>query len=227
MNLILSLLAAAIIWAPGQQTALAFSRPSSSVAVKAAGHRHCGYDCAVLFATSSCNNHESITDTRIGVQDRLPTTSLFPKRTSERKFIQTIPTLLFVMLRKVIFGARPAFAATKFAHLPTPAMISLQKLLSNIFTALRHPTKETLKKIALGLATIYFAIQLLEGLAASKRQQSDPTSEWGRYADKPQARGMALSLLMIKLTPYAILPLLHFTLHNEMYLVELATMVPV
>ncbi|KAL7510204.1 hypothetical protein ACHAXN_007157 [Cyclotella atomus] len=209
MNLNLSLLAAAIIvWAPDQQTALAFSQPSS-LAVKAAGHRHCGYDNAVLFATrSSYNNHETTTDTRIGVRDRLPTTSLFPKRTSKRNLIQTIPALLFMMLRKVIFGARPAFAATKSAHLPTPAVISLQKFFSNIFTALRHPTKETFKKIALGLATIYFAIQLVEGFAASKRQQIDPTSEWGRYADKPQARGMALSLLMIKLAPYAILPLL-------------------
>ena len=48
----------------------------------------------------------------------------------------------------------------------------------------------------------------MEGIAASQRQKVDATSEWGRYADKPAARGMALSLLLMKLTPYAILPLL-------------------
>ena len=47
---------------------------------------------------------------------------------------------------------------------------------------------------------------LIEGIAAYKRQQIDPTSEWGRYADKPAARGMALTLLLLKLLPYAVLP---------------------
>lgn len=204
MNLSL-LVAAIILWAPEQQTALAFSQPLS-LTVKAAENRQCFCDGAALFATSSCNSQSR--DIRNGVLYRLPSTSLFPKETSKRQLFQTIPTLFFMMLRKIIFGAPAAFAATKSAHLPTPAMIGLQKLISNIFTALRHPTKETFKKFVMGMATIYFAIQLVEGLAASKRQQSDPTSEWGRYADKPQARGLALSLLMMKLTPYVVLPIL-------------------
>ena len=134
--------------------------------------------------------------------------SLFPQRTSKRQLFQTIPTLLFMMLRRIVFGSTPAFAAAKSSTLPTPAMVGLQKVASNVISALRHPTKETFKKVALGIATFYLAIQVIEGIAASKRQRVDPTSEWGRYADKPAARGMALSLLMMKLTPYAILPLL-------------------
>lgn len=39
-----------------------------------------------------------------------------------------------------------------------------------------------------------------------QRQKDDATSEWGRYADKPAARGMALSVVMTSLIPYTILP---------------------
>lgn len=83
-------------------------------------------------------------------------------------------------------------------------MTDLRKLTSTYLSTLRP--KLSFKNILLGITSIYFAIQLIEGIFASKRQSKDPTSEWGRYADKPSARGMALSLLLMQLIPYAILP---------------------
>jgi len=47
---------------------------------------------------------------------------------------------------------------------------------------------------------------VFESYAAHRRQRVDATSEWGRYADFPSARGMALMALMMKLIPYVILP---------------------
>lgn len=41
---------------------------------------------------------------------------------------------------------------------------------------------------------------------AVQRQKADATSEWGRYADKPSARGMALTVVMMRLVPYMVLP---------------------
>lgn len=215
MKLKLSLLAAALACTPEQHAALAFQSPSTYASTRTVHPQ----SAATLFA-APLNNHESNNVDRIGIRNRFsslrhrvaPNTihkssSLFAKPTSKRQMIQTIPTLLFMLLRKIM-SATPAYAATKSTHLPTPAMIGIQKLTTNLFTALRHPTKETFKKVALSISAIYLLIQLVEGIAASKRQKVDPTSEWGRYADKPAARGMALSLLMMKLTPYAILPLL-------------------
>jgi predicted unusual protein kinase regulating ubiquinone biosynthesis (AarF/ABC1/UbiB family) len=76
----------------------------------------------------------------------------------------------------------------------------------NILTSLLHPTKETVKATAYTVISIYLVTNIVEGMTASKRQKLDATSEWGRYADKPAARGQALSLLMMQLTPYVILP---------------------
>ncbi|KAL7519219.1 hypothetical protein ACHAWX_004006 [Stephanocyclus meneghinianus] len=111
------------------------------------------------------------------------------------------------MLRKIAFGSSPAWAATKSSALAsTSASFTLRKLASNVFQTIRHPTKETFRRLALSVVAVLFLINLVEGIAAYKRQQSDPTSEWGRYADKPAARGIALTLLLLKLLPYAALP---------------------
>lgn len=51
-------------------------------------------------------------------------------------------------------------------------------------------------------------MNVIENVMAYRRQKVDATSEWGRYADQPAARGMALSLLMMRLVPYALLPVI-------------------
>jgi len=56
-----------------------------------------------------------------------------------------------------------------------------------------------------GVAILAF-MNIIETIKAHRRQKIDPTSEWGRYADNPSARGMALTLLLMRLVPYAILP---------------------
>ncbi len=49
-------------------------------------------------------------------------------------------------------------------------------------------------------------MNIVDTIKAHHRQKIDPTSEWGRYADNPSARGMALTILLMRLLPYAVLP---------------------
>lgn len=71
--------------------------------------------------------------------------------------------------------------------------ISLKKFLS---------TKRIGKKIfCIFLAFLSIAL-IRDVLATRSRQQNDATSEWGRYADNPSLRGMALSLLIVRLATY-------------------------
>lgn len=51
-------------------------------------------------------------------------------------------------------------------------------------------------------------MNVIESVMAHKRQKIDATSEWGRYADAPAARGMALTVTMMKLAPYTALPVI-------------------
>ena len=214
-------------------TAAAFNQPPSQSSFKRAGlpgpccHQY--HSSRLLFAASSSlnnnhNQHETVPGNNIkGIASQLDTfksktvpngrfissASLFSKQPkSTLQLFQTIPTIFYMMLRKVLFRSSSAIAAsTKFKSstvLPTPFMSHLQKLTSTFLSTLRP--KLTFKNVLLGITSIYFAIQLIEGIFASKRQSKDPTSEWGRYADKPSARGMALSLLLMQLIPYVILP---------------------
>ena len=70
----------------------------------------------------------------------------------------------------------------------------------------RKLNRQKVKTILLvGLAILAFKT-LIEGIQATQRQKIDATSEWGRYADKPAARGVALTILMMRLMPYVIAP---------------------
>lgn len=71
---------------------------------------------------------------------------------------------------------------------------------------MRNLNKQRIKHIvyiALGFMSV---LNIVESYKAKQRQKLDATSEWGRYADKPAARGLALSILLMKLVPYVILP---------------------
>jgi hypothetical protein len=61
------------------------------------------------------------------------------------------------------------------------------------------------QRIGVVLAAVAAGIAV-EMIKARKRQELDATSEWGRYSDRPALRGLALSLLIIKLVPHVVLP---------------------
>ncbi|KAL7543055.1 hypothetical protein ACHAXR_012347 [Thalassiosira sp. AJA248-18] len=143
-------------------------------------------------------------------------TSLFAKRSASKiRTFQTIPAFMFLILRRITLTPSLAWAADSTSVLPqSPAMAIgrrrilsfLQSRLQSIGTSFRGLNKQKVKRIALiGLAIVSF-INVIESIMAHQRQKLDATSEWGRYADKPAARGMALSVLMMRLVPYAVLP---------------------
>lgn len=140
---------------------------------------------------------------------------LFGKRSAKAtsSFRTIYAALPFLLLKRLSLGSSVARAASTATSTTTynitPALAYrvwhfLKATAQKISNSLSNPTRAILYTAI----SIYLFINIAEGLAARKRQKIDPTSEWGRYADKPAARGQALSLLMMKLTPYAILPAL-------------------
>jgi predicted unusual protein kinase regulating ubiquinone biosynthesis (AarF/ABC1/UbiB family) len=198
----------------------AFTTPTSSI------QKSAGKTLAPVFATTrstssvlfssyqpkqdlATNNNNAISSRKIE--------RLFGKKSTKASSFRAISALPFLLLKRSSFGSSVAWAASKATSIPT---FNKEEILSyriwcllrvtaqNILTSVRHPTKDTFKAIAYTVISIYLLTNIVEGLAARKRQKLDATSEWGRYADKPAARGQALSLLLMRLTPYAILPLL-------------------
>lgn len=146
----------------------------------------------------------------------IESTSLFPKRTSSRRK-SPIAALMLLLLQRISLAPSPAYAsATSSAAIirASPAFdIGRKRILAyfgpkfhSAISTLRAQNRPNLKKIALiGLSIVTF-INILEFMRGRQRQKDDATSEWGRYADKPAARGMALSVVMTSLIPYTILP---------------------
>ena len=55
------------------------------------------------------------------------------------------------------------------------------------------------------LSTLLLGIQLyiaFDLILIHRRQRIDPTSEWGRYANHPSKRGLALMILIVRMIPY-------------------------
>ncbi|KAL7456351.1 hypothetical protein ACHAWC_007875, partial [Mediolabrus comicus] len=140
------------------------------------------------------------------------------KRSGTSSFRTSIVALPFLLLRRLSLGSSVAWAASKATSIPTSfnkeEILSykiwcfLKVTVQNIIRSLRNPTAETFKGIAYTVVSIYLLRSFVDGMAARNRQKLDATSEWGRYADNPAARGQALTLLMIQITPYAIIPAL-------------------
>lgn len=58
------------------------------------------------------------------------------------------------------------------------------------------------------VSTILWGFGIYTGLdlfCTGRRQRTDPTSEWGRYASHPSKRGLALMILMIRMAPFVLL----------------------
>ena len=146
--------------------------------------------------------------------------SLFPKRRHSQHLFQTIPTLLFLLLRRVALIPSIAWATSTSTTMTLsqqshPAAIGRQRILTFVqsilqgtITSLRNVSfnKHSIKRICTIGLLLYANMSLIKAIQAHKRQRVDATSEWGRYSDQPSARGMALTSLMLRLIPYAILP---------------------
>ncbi len=78
-----------------------------------------------------------------------------------------------------------------------------QSIFQSVASALRKLNNKQRIKLVLASVAVCVAVDMIK---AKKRQDIDATSEWGRYSDQPALRGLALSLLMIKLVPYLVLP---------------------
>ena len=140
-------------------------------------------------------------------QDRV-STSLFgtPSRTRTTSRSLSLAFLCLIMKLKpspahALLTAPPAFNIGK-----RRIMNFIQPLLRSGFSCVRKLNKQKIKIAVFSVVAFMTVLNLIEGYRARQRQKVDATSEWGRYSDKPAARGMALSLLMMKLVPYAVLP---------------------
>ncbi|KAL7554082.1 hypothetical protein ACHAWF_017446, partial [Thalassiosira exigua] len=140
------------------------------------------------------------------------TTSLFP-RASGRRSAPPVSALHVWALRRLILAPAAARAAAS-ATFSTPAFaLGQRRVLSfaesairSAFVYLRTLNKRKVKQLTLIGLSIWALVNVVEARMAHKRQEVDATSEWGRYADFPSARGMALTVLMMRLLPYAIVP---------------------
>lgn len=192
----------------------AFTTPASSIQQFAGKKLSQG---APVFASSPAfqleedfaNNEANISSRRIQMQ------RLFGKKSAKTtsSFRTFYAALSFLLLKHLSLGSSVAWAASTATSTTTYNMMPalayrvwhfLKDTAQKFSNSLSNPTRTILYTAI----SIYLFINIAEGLAARKRQKIDPTSEWGRYADKPAARGQALSLLMMKLTPYAIFPAL-------------------
>ena len=79
---------------------------------------------------------------------------------------------------------------------------NLQSTLTNFLATLRTSPRLAIKPIVYTSLIIYALATLWDAVATRKRQSVDATSEWGRYADDPAARGKALMILCMQITPY-------------------------
>jgi len=194
----------------------AFTTPASSIQQFAEKRLAQGAPVFASFPTYQLeedftNNETNISSRRIQMQ------RLFGKKTARTtsSFRTIYAALPFLLLKRLSLDSSVAWAASTVTSttssnmepiLANSAWRYLKATAQRILNSLSNPTKNTFKAIAYTAISIYLVINLAEGMAARKRQKLDPTSEWGRYADKPAARGQALSLLMMKLAPYVILP---------------------
>ena len=79
---------------------------------------------------------------------------------------------------------------------------NLQSTLTNFLTTIRTSPRSAIKPIVYTSLILYALTTLWDIVATRKRQSIDATSEWGRYADDPAARGKALMILCMQITPY-------------------------
>ena len=63
-------------------------------------------------------------------------------------------------------------------------------------------TKKFIRPALLALVTVVTLSATVNTIRSRKRQALDATSEWGRYASNPAARGRAVMVIFLRLLPY-------------------------
>jgi hypothetical protein len=112
-------------------------------------------------------------------------------------------------------STRQALAAAVLSSSPPPLTVAVpsaiaigtRRILAFLTTSITNSNIKRSIKTMINLILLSIAsYTILDILQTNKRQSVDLTSEWSRYANYPILRGMAISLLMIRLIPYIILP---------------------
>ena len=86
---------------------------------------------------------------------------------------------------------------------PLPALATAANPATTLFSGIRRP-KHAVRPLVIVAATIIAVASVRDAILTRRRQAADATSEWGRYADKPAARGRALMALCMRITPYLV-----------------------
>mmetsp|Transcript_23811 Transcript_23811/g.29289 ORF Transcript_23811/g.29289 Transcript_23811/m.29289 type:complete len:626 (+) Transcript_23811:64-1941(+) len=80
-------------------------------------------------------------------------------------------------------------------------MMSLLNKLQHTLLSVQHLDRKIIKRSIIYLVFIFISLGSIKDVVQTRnRQKLDATSEWGRYADYPSARGRALFALMGRLT---------------------------
>jgi len=124
---------------------------------------------------------------------------LFKRRKNDRSFKNgalSSTSIAFFLLRS-IFAITSA--AVAFTTAPVPRPISLVRKIS-------IPSLLSRRKIVILVASLLSVASLIDLQATRKRLSIDETSEWTRYSNNPSRRGRALTFLLLRITPYILIP---------------------
>lgn len=125
-----------------------------------------------------------------------PTTTTTRHRSAET----TTTTELFAARAAVEVSARPVVAVAA----PSRARAALAVVATGWSAARRWASVARgwpWRRIAAAALAWSLANEAALAVRVRRRQAVDPTSEWGRYADRPAARGRALGLLLTRVAP--------------------------
>lgn len=204
-----------LTWSATVAFAEAFTTPKASLQESTISGRSLKQQVVASF--SSYQSEENVVASNYNHDNRRIQLLFGGKASKISLSLQTISALPLLLLQRLSLDSSVAWAASKARSIPTfnkeeilsyQIWLFLKATVQNIITSFRHPTKEILKVVAYTVISIYIFTKSVEAMAARKRQKLDATSEWGRYADKPAARGRALAFLLMRIMPYAVIPAL-------------------
>ena len=113
-------------------------------------------------------------------------------------FLSSITTKFKLASDTIIASIKSPF----LTKTPNEIIMTIMTTLSSAITARRKTMTKSIIQLTFILLALY---TIRDTVQTRKRQKVDPTSEWGRYADHPSVRGMALFVLLGKMTLWVIL----------------------
>jgi len=94
--------------------------------------------------------------------------------------------------------------AATLAAISARLSANLQTTFANFLTTVQASPRLAIKPTIYASLIVYVLYTLVDSVVTRKRQAVDATSEWGRYADAPAARGRALMMLCTQIAPYLV-----------------------